>query len=193
MTDQPVGTVTFLFTDIEASTRLWRDHHDDMSSALDRHDTVCRTWFSKGDGYVFATGGDGFAVAFSRASDALTTAMGLQNDLAAESWPQRTPIRVRMALHTGEAVERGGNYFGPAVNTAARLLAVAQAGQILVSTSTRQLVDDGLLSNLGAHRLKDLAGPIDIWQVGAGRLRATRRRRDGSWQPSRAAIEARRP
>lgn len=166
MPDQPSGTVTFLFTDIVGSTRLWREHHDAMSSALERHDALCRARFAKGDGYVFATGGDGFAVAFARASDALTAAMGLQADLAAEPWPAHVALRVRMALHTGEAVQRGGDYFGPAVNTAARLLAVGHGDQILVSSSTRQIVEDDLLSSLGPHRLKDLAAPIDVWQVG---------------------------
>jgi class 3 adenylate cyclase len=106
---------------------------------------------------VFSTGGDGFAAAFSRAGDAINAVTPAQALLAAQLWPDGAPLRVRMALHTGETVERGGDYFGPAVNRAARLMATAHGGEAVCSQATAGLVDPsvGVLS-LGEHRLRDL-------------------------------------
>ena len=167
MSARPTGIVTFLFTDVAASTRLWERDADAMARALERHDELCREHFQRTSGYVFATGGDGFAVAFGRASDALEAATGLQTALAEEPWPERAPLSVRMALHAGEAVERDGDYFGPVLNTAARLLAVGHAGQVLLSDTARQLVGDSTsLCDLGVHRLRDLGEPLRVWQAG---------------------------
>jgi class 3 adenylate cyclase len=113
----PSGTVTFLFTDIEGSTRLWETAPDAMRVALERHDTMLRSVIEAHGGYVFATGGDGFAAAFGRAGDALTAAVTGQHDLRQESWSADTPIRVRMGVHTGEAAERSGDYFGPRITS----------------------------------------------------------------------------
>ena len=120
----PTGTVTFLFTEIEGSTQLWEAAPDPMRAALAWHDSIVRDAIDAHGGYVFATGGDGFAAAFARAGDALAAAEKARMALASEEWPEGAPIRVRMALHTGEAAERDGNYFGGAVNRAARLMAV---------------------------------------------------------------------
>ena len=165
----PSGTVTFLFTDIEGSTRLWEASPDAMRAALERHDTLLRSAVDAHDGYVFATGGDGFAVAFPRAGDALAAAQAAQAALAGEPWPDDTPIRVRIGVHTGEASERGGDFFGPTVNRAARLMAVAHGGQVVCSPATAALAEVGVgLRSLGEHRLRDLAAAVEVFQVGDG-------------------------
>jgi predicted ATPase/class 3 adenylate cyclase len=165
----PSGTVTFLFTDIERSTRLWESAPGAMRVALERHDAVLRGAIDERGGYVFATGGDGFAVAFARAGDALAAAIDAQRALAVEPWPQGATIRVRMGVHTGEAVERDGDYFGPSVNRTARLRAIAHGGQVLCTRSTATLAGSELpLRSLGEHRLRDLLAAEQVWQVGDG-------------------------
>jgi predicted ATPase/class 3 adenylate cyclase len=165
----PAGTVTFLFTDIEGSTRLWECAMDSMKVALERHDSILRSVIEENLGYIFATGGDGFAAAFSRVGEALATAEAAQAMLRAESWPEGVEIRVRMAAHTGEATERRGDYFGPAVNLAARLMATAHGGQVVCSASTASLADTSVpLRSLGEHRLRDLAAAQQVFQVGEG-------------------------
>ena len=113
MAQPPAGTVTFLFTDIEGSTRLWESATDSMRLALERHDSILRSVIEDNLGYVFATGGDGFAVAFSRVGEALATAEAAQAMFRAESWPEGVEIRVRMAVHTGEAAERDWGLLRP--------------------------------------------------------------------------------
>ena len=127
MSDRPSGTVTFLFTDIEGSTRLWEERPDEMRAALGEHDAFVRSAIETHGGYVFSTGGDGFAAAFSRAADAVDAARKAQASLAGHPL-----IRVRMGVHTGEVEERDGDYFGPAVNRAARIMAAGHGGQVLV-------------------------------------------------------------
>jgi len=167
--------VTFLFTDIEGSTRLWQSAPDAMPAALDRHDLIVRSAIEDHDGYVFSTGGDGFAAAFSRAGAAVAAALEAQRGLTAESWPQDAPIRVRMGLHTGEVTERDGDYFGTPVNQAARLMAVGHGGQVLCSQVTAGLVgEDVQLVDLGEHRLQDLSAAQRVFQVGEGRFPALR-------------------
>jgi class 3 adenylate cyclase len=166
----PSGTVTFLFTDIEGSTGLWESAPEAMRAALARHDAILRSAIAQHGGYVFATGGDGFAAAFARAGDALRAAHDAQVSLTTEGWPGPARLRVRMGLHTGEVQERGGDYFGPAVNRAARLMAAAHGGQVLASGVTARLVGDQLparvtLVDLGEHRLKDLDVPEHVFQV----------------------------
>ena len=117
-------------------------------------------------GFVFATGGDGLAVAFDRAGDAVDAAVSAQRSLRAWSWPEPVVVRVRMGVHTGEAVEREGDYFGPTVNRAARLMAAGHGGQILLSGVTAQLVNSIDLVDLGEQRLKDLVHPDRVFQVG---------------------------
>ena len=158
--------MTFLFTDIEGSTRLWETVPDSMRVALERHDTILRSAIESRDGYVFSTGGDGFAAAFARAADALDAANFAQGALDGEAWPDDACVRVRMGLHTGEATERGGNYFGPVLNRTARLMALGHGGQILTSSVTAELVETAL-TDLGEHRLRDLSAPMRVYQVGA--------------------------
>src|SRR5262245_23724159 len=104
----PSGTVTFLFTDVEGSTRLWEAHGEQMRSTLAIHDQIVRQALESAGGLVFATGGDGFGAAFSRAGEAVAAALAAQRGLADQEWPERISLRVRMGLHTGEADERGG-------------------------------------------------------------------------------------
>jgi predicted ATPase/class 3 adenylate cyclase len=165
----PSGTVTFLFTDIEGSTQLWESAPEAMRSALERHDAMARSAIDAHGGYVFATGGDGFCVAFGRAADALSAAVELQEALAGERWPEGAVIRARMGVHAGEASERDGNYFGTAVNRAARLMATAHGGQLVCSKTAAALADPGVgLVSLGEHRLRDLAAAETVFQVGEG-------------------------
>ena len=173
----PSGTVTFLFTDIEGSTRLWQQDEAAMRSALARHDSILRSAIDAHEGYVFATGGDGFGVAFTRAGDAIAAAVEAQAALSAEPWPEGSAIRVRMGLHTGVAEERDGDYFGTAVNQAARVMAVAHGGQVVCSAITAGLVSGDAtmtLVDLGSHRLRDLSAAQQIIQVGDGRFPALR-------------------
>lgn len=168
-TPPPTGTVTFLFTDIEGSTRLWEEHPSGMRTALALHDRLLRDAIAGGGGYVFATGGDGFAAAFQRAGDALVVAVEAQRGLAGQDWGD-VPVRVRMALHTGESEERDGDYFGPTLNKTARLMSAGHGGQVLVSQATVEVVgseppDRVTFEDLGEHRLKDLDRSERIFQL----------------------------
>lgn len=159
--------VTFLFTDVEGSTRLWDEHPGAMGAALARHDAILRSVIEAHQGYVFSTAGDAFAAAFWTPAEAVGAAVEAQRRLGAESWPDIAALRVRMGLHTGTADERGGDYFGPAVNRAARLMAAGHGGQIVASSACRDLLTDtGVgLRDLGEHRLKDLAASEHVWQL----------------------------
>ena len=172
MVDLPSGTVTFLFTDIHGSTRLWELNSQAMSSALARHDSILNSIISQRRGTVVKSRGEGdsFFAVFPRAADALAAATQIQLALHSESWPIEAPIRVRMALHTGEVQPRDGDYYGRAVNRCARLRAIAHGGQVVVSRATAELVWDTLpegvrLSELGSHRLRDLERPEVVYQV----------------------------
>ena len=170
MSSLPTGTVTFLFTDIEGSTKLWEAHPDAMRPALARPDHLLRGCVEDHTGYVFKTVGDAFCAAFLTANDALEAALAAQLALAAEPWGMPAPLSVRMALHTGSAEERGGDYFGPPLNRVARLMAAGHGGQTLLSTATRELVQDALppgttLRDLNQHRLKDLGRPEQVFQL----------------------------
>ncbi len=193
MAGLPSGTVTFLFTDIEGSTRLWEGSPAAMRAALARHDEIVRGGVERHGGHVFSTGGDGVAAAFARAGDAVTAAVEVQADLAAEQWPEDAQLRVRMALNTGEVEERGGDYFGRAVNRAARLMAAGCGGQVLCSQATAALLDaEVLVIDLGEHLLRDLDRPVRVFQVGEGVFPAVRalEGRTGEWSASAAAAPA---
>jgi len=169
MPQPPSGTVTFLFSDIEGSTRLWESVPDAMRSALERHDALVRAAIEEHGGYVVKTTGDGAYAAFGRTGDALTATVAIQEALAGESWPEGATIRVRIGVYTGEASERDGDYFGPAVNRAARLMAVAHGGQAVCSQATATLAGDAVaLRSLGEHRLRDLAAAEHVFQIGEG-------------------------
>src|SRR4051794_40044809 len=125
---------TFLFTDIEGSTKLWDHHPQAMQTALARHDYLLRQAIEGRGGYVFRTVGDAFCAAFNEAPAALAAAVAGQQALFAENWGEEIEVlRVRMALHTGLTEQREGDYFGPALNRVARLLSSAYGGQILLS------------------------------------------------------------
>ncbi len=169
-TSLPSGTVTFLFTDIEGSTQLWETHPEAMKAALARHDDLLRGSVEANHGHVIKTTGDGLHAVFASGSDAVAAVVSAQRALQAEVWPDTGPVRVRMALHTGEAELRAGDYFGTALNRAARLMAVGAGGQILVSQTTASVIQDRLpsqvsLLDLGEHRLKDLVRPEHIHQI----------------------------
>jgi class 3 adenylate cyclase len=166
----PTGTLTFLFTDIEGSTRLWEQDAQAMQSGLVRHDEILRDAIGECGGYVFKTVGDAFCCAFRTAPEALETALAAQRALLEEEWGEIGALRVRMALHTGATQERDGDYFGPPVNRVARLLSAAHGGQVLLSAATHEMVRDQLparmsLAELGEHRLKDLFRPERVFQL----------------------------
>ena len=147
----------FLFTDIEGSTRLWEEGPDEMRLALERHDRILRDAISAHDGYVFSTAGDAFSAAFGRAVDAVEASLDAQAQLAAETWAPRARVRVRMGLHTGEAQERDGDYFGRTLNRCARLMSAASGGQVLLSDVTAGLVQRDGMVDLGTHQLSSEA------------------------------------
>jgi predicted ATPase/class 3 adenylate cyclase len=170
MPDLPTGTVTFLFTDIEGSTRRWEQHPEAMNAALARHDALLRAAIEAHAGYVFKTVGDAFCAAFSTAPAALAAALAAQRAVSAETWGQVGPLRVRMALHAGDTHEREGDYFGPPVNRVARLLSAGHGGQVLLSATVQELVRDQLplgaeLHDHGEQRLKDLQRPERVFQL----------------------------
>ena len=171
----PSGTVTLLFTDIQGSTLLWEAEPEQMAAALRRHDEILRTAIEDAGGYVFKTVGDAFCAAFATAPAAVQATLVAQRDLRGQAWPTSRPITVRMGLHTGVCEERDGDYFGPVVNRAARLEAVAHGGQVLVSGATAELLAGALpggaaLRDLGLHRLKDLGRAEQVFQLEAPQL-----------------------
>jgi predicted ATPase/class 3 adenylate cyclase len=176
MPDRPIGTVTFLFTDIEGSTKLWQAFPDAMPDGLAHHHAILNEAIQAHDGYVFQIIGDAFCAAFSTATDGLDAALAAQRALRDATWGDTGTIRVRMALHTGAAALRAGEFTsgeyvsGLTLSRAARLLSAGHGGQILLSLSSTELVRDHLpkdvtLRDMGARRLKDLIRPEQIFQV----------------------------
>lgn len=164
----PSGTVTFLFTDIEGSTPLWDSFPDAMGVALARHDEILRSAIAANGGHVFSTAGDGVGAVFSRAANAIAAALAAQRDLSAEAWVGGPVLRVRMGVHTGEAEERDGDFFGPAVNRAARIMGAANGAQVLVSDLTAGLVEqvaEVKLVDLGSIELKGVIEPVHVYGV----------------------------
>jgi predicted ATPase/class 3 adenylate cyclase/Tfp pilus assembly protein PilF len=172
MCDMPSGTVTLLFTDIEGSTRLLMRLGDHYPSVLAAHREILREAFHLWNGHEVDTQGDAFFVVFQRATDAVAAALAAQRALAAYPWPEGTPLRVRMALHTGEPIHTGSGYVGLDVHHAARLCSAGHGGQVLLSQTTHDLVANALphdvhVRDMGAHRLKDLPHPEQIFQLAA--------------------------
>ncbi len=165
MGELPSGVVTFLFTDIVGSTRLWSEHPAAMDSDLASHDRLLRSAIDAEDGYVFSTAGDGFAAAFSTAEQAVAAAIGAQETLAEEDWGVPDGVAVRIGIHTGQAVERGADYFGPTLNAAARLMAAAHGGQIVLSEQAHVLGGGVPTIDLGEHRLRDISEAVRVHQV----------------------------
>jgi predicted ATPase/class 3 adenylate cyclase/Tfp pilus assembly protein PilF len=168
----PVGTVTFMLTDVVGSTRLWEQFPERMRQSLARHDALIESLVAEHAGVVVRPRGEGdsrFGV-FPRASDAVAAACAIQRALHAETWPLPEPLRVRLALHTGEADLREGDYYGSAINRCARLRDVANGGQAILSSVTASLARerlpaDAVLRSLGRHRLKDLPEADEVFQL----------------------------
>jgi predicted ATPase/class 3 adenylate cyclase len=166
----PTGTVTFLFTDIEGSTRLLQELGDVYPALLADHDRLLRAAFAEAGGSTFGSEGDAQFAVFESAPAALVAAVAAQRALAAHEWPGGAKVRVRMGLHTGEGTVRDDNYVGLDVHRTARIAAVGHGGQVLLSEATRGLVEhhlpDGVeLRDLGRHRLKDLAEPEHLHET----------------------------
>ena len=170
MADLPTGTLTFLFTDIEGSTRLWEAHRDAMPAALARHDLLVQQAIAEHRGTVFKASGDAFCAVFAAAPDALIAALSAQRALHSERWPGSLRLGVRMAVHTGSPERRGDDYFGEPLNCVARLLAAGHGGQTLVSEVSSELCRDLLprsasLKSLGEHALRDIARRERVFQL----------------------------
>lgn len=172
----PTGTVTFLFTDIEGSTRLVQQLGYRYQQALEAHRKLLREAILKTNGCEFETQGDAFFVAFASARDAIAAAVTAQRSLRDHPWPEGNPVRVRMGIHTGHPTDTGSGYVGLDLHRTARISAAGHGGQILLSSTTSHLVKETLpagvaLRDLGEHRLKDLARPEHLYQaVAAGLL-----------------------
>jgi predicted ATPase len=161
MRDLPSGTVTLLFTDIEGSTRLLDELGDRYQDVFAEHQRALRAAFQSRGGFEVSTHGDAFFYVFERATDAVAAAVEGQEALA------RGQVKVRMGIHTGEPTATAGDYLGPDVNRAARIMSAAHGGQVLVSQATRELLDSSFeLRDLGEHQLKDLSAPIRLFQLG---------------------------
>ena len=163
---RPTGTVTFGFSEVADSGRWWGTRRQEMVAAMGRHDELVGEAVDRHGGYVFATGGDSFGVAFRGAADAVSWATDLRAAIRGELWPDGVEIRLRIGLHTGETEEREQGYFGPAVNVAARLAAAGHGSQILVSGTSAALLDRGDLRDLGTYRLDGVVAEQCIFQVG---------------------------
>ncbi|HZT42808.1 MAG TPA: tetratricopeptide repeat protein [Chthonomonadaceae bacterium] len=167
---EATAPLTFLFTDIEGSTRLWELYPEQMHAALARHDAVLKGAIETHNGVVFKTMGDACCAVFQAMEDALAASVKAQQALQAQTWAGMEAIRVRMALHTGVARERNGDYYGLPLHRVARLLAIGYGGQVLVSDAAYRVGVDQLpagagFKDLGLHRLKDLQQPEHIWQL----------------------------
>jgi predicted ATPase/class 3 adenylate cyclase len=168
--DLPIGTITLLFIDIEGSTHLLQQLGDRYAELLTECRTLLRSAFHTYRGYEVDTQGDAIFAAFARASDALLAAVAAQRELATHSWPDAVAVRVRMGMHTGEPSRLAEGYVGLDIHYAARIMSAAHGGQVLLSRTTRDLVEHDLpegvsLRDLGEHRLKDLEQPIPLYQL----------------------------
>jgi class 3 adenylate cyclase len=168
--DQNTNLLTFLFTDIESSTRLWEQFPQEMKVSLERHDALLRAAVESSHGRVVKSTGDGMMAVFSSTNEAVIACQKAQQNLLDEPWTETGPLRVRMGLHVGEAQTRADDYFGPVINRTARLMSAAHGSQVLLSGAAASLVVDRMpegtsLLDLGEHRLKDLERPEHIFQL----------------------------
>ncbi|HEY6313068.1 MAG TPA: adenylate/guanylate cyclase domain-containing protein, partial [Streptosporangiaceae bacterium] len=177
MSGLPSGAVTFLFTDIEGSTRLVKALRERYSEVLAEHQRLIRAAIGAHAGHEVDTQGDAFFAAFGGAKQAVLCALDIHRALAAQDWPESVQIRVRIGIHTGQAVAAEGRYTGLAVHRAARICAVADGGQVLISQATQDLIEDEeeeelgfALVDVGEHRLKDLDRPVRLFQLTAAGL-----------------------
>src|SRR5256884_9779736 len=170
MSELPIGTVTFFFSDIEGSTRLIQQLGERYPDVLLAHHTLLRKAVAEHGGNELRTEGDSFFIVFGSALDACSGAAEAQKALAQHAWPDGGQVRVRIGLHTGEATLVGNEYLGLDVHRAARVASAGHGGQVLVSETTRALVEHALppgltLKDLGLHRLKDMARPERLFQL----------------------------
>ncbi len=168
--NRPTGTVTLLFTDIEGSTKRWESNAPAMRSVLAQHDAVMRKAIADRNGHVFKTIGDAFCAVFQRTEDAIEACLDAQRGLRKIDVPEMGPVRVRMALHSGEAEQRDGDYFGTAVNRISKFLSIGHGEQVLLTSPTRDAVHLSLpteaqLRDMGEHRLKDIPEPEHVYQL----------------------------
>jgi class 3 adenylate cyclase/DNA-binding NarL/FixJ family response regulator len=170
MTDLPTGSVTLLFSDIEASTILVRRLGERYADVLEEHRRILREAFGCVSGHEIDCRGDEFFAAFDRPESAVAAAVDAQRALAATPWPEGVALRVRMGIHAGEPILSGDDYWGLDVHRAARICSAAHGGQVLVSERTRDLLPDVELKDLGRHRLKGLPAPERLFQVLAPEL-----------------------
>ena len=174
MAEVSATTLTFLFTDLEGSTRLWEEHPTAMRTALAHHDGLVRAAVEGHGGQVVKSTGDGALATFRTAHDGVGAAIDAQGALCSATWPDELALRVRMGLHTGEATERDGDWFGSDVNRAARVMAAAHGGQILCTGAIGEQVREQVgLVDLGEHRLRDLQSAVHLFQVEGPGLPAT--------------------
>jgi predicted ATPase/class 3 adenylate cyclase len=171
MSAEPASqTLTFLFTDIEGSTRLWEHYGEPMKDALERHDAILRAAVESSRGQVVKSTGDGMMAVFGSAADGVNACLKAQDELVRAPWGETGALRVRMALHVGEAARRNGDFFGPTLNRTARIMSAGHGGQVLLSAAAAALVIDELpqgstLRDLGEHRLKDLGRAERVFQL----------------------------
>ena len=161
MPELPSGVVTFVFTDLVESTRLWDEYPDAMGAALARHDAILREAVEAHGGTVIKSTGDGGYAVFGSAHTAVATCVAAARALAAEPWGETGRLHARTGIHTGVAEERDGDYFGPTLNRASRLMSAAHGEQIVISQRTSELVRDALsdelmLIDLGEHRFDQI-------------------------------------
>jgi YVTN family beta-propeller protein len=192
MADLPSGAVTFLFTDIEGSTRLVRQLRSRYADVLAEHQRLLREAFSQHGGHEIDTQGDAFFYAFESAHEAVLAAVEAQRALSGYPWPDETEVRVRMGIHTGQAAPVDGRYTGLAVHRAARICAAGHGGQVLVSQATQNLLEDEEedlavgMRDLGDQRLKDIERPVRLYQVAAPGLLTDFPPRRGEAPPTEA-------
>jgi predicted ATPase/class 3 adenylate cyclase len=165
------GILTFLFTDLEGSTQLWERFPEEMRLAVERHDVILKEAVKGHHGRVIKTTGDGLHAVFGHPGDGVAAALAGQQAITAEPWlGEKGQLKVRMGLHAGESQERGGDYYGPEVNLAARVMGIGYGGQVLLTDVTARLVGKALpadctLADLGEHRLKGVSAPVRIFQL----------------------------
>jgi class 3 adenylate cyclase/tetratricopeptide (TPR) repeat protein len=197
VTELPAGAVTFLFSDIEGSTRLVKALRERYAQVLAEHRSLVRAAIAGQAGHEIDTQGDAFFVAFASAKQAVLCALEVQRALAGHEWPSGASVRVRMGIHTGQATPVGGAYTGLAVHRAARICAAARGGQVLVSQATQTLIEDEeedlgfALVELGERRLKDLDRPVRLFELAAGEAVPEPPARDTAYAPALAPIVGR--
>ncbi len=189
----PSGVVTFVFSDIEGSTKLWESGPDGMRASLARHDEIVRSIVETAKGTVFKHTGDGFGAAFDSVRAGVEAAARIAAALASTDW-EGPALATRIGVHSGEAEPTDGDYFGTTVTRTARIMDAGNGGQILVSEAARQLLGDRLgagmsLVDAGEHRLKDLGEPTRIYRLMAEGAEDPRRLRTLEWAPHNLPIQ----